>query len=88
MVSSFLPVAAEGYAAWTESSGRDQHLILWNADTGASQEVASAKVTFYPSLGGNWLVWQAYANVRPDYESNGMFGLNLSTISWNGLGNP
>lgn len=82
VASSFLPVAAEGYATWTESSGRDERLILWNSKTSTSQEVASAKVTFYPSLGGDWLVWQAYADVRPGYESNGLFGLDLSTLNW------
>ena len=78
--SAFVPTAAEGYAAWTEASDRDQHLIVWNSSTGTSQEVATAKVTFYPSLGGGWLVWAAYADVRPGYESNGIFGLDLAAL--------
>ena len=78
--SAFVPTAAEGYAAWTEASNRDQHLIVWDSRTGSSQEVATARVTFYPSIGDGWLVWSAYADVRPGYESNGMFGLDLAFV--------
>lgn len=78
--SAFVPTAAEGFAAWTEASDRQQHLILWDSRTGASQEIASAKVTFYPSIGGGWIVWHAYAEVRPGYQSGGMFGIDLAAL--------
>ena len=78
--SAFVPTAAEGYAAWTEASDQMQRLIVWDSRTGASRDVADAEVTFYPSIGDGWLVWQAYADVRAGYESGGMFGLDLSLL--------
>jgi hypothetical protein len=78
--SAFVPTAAEGYAAWTEASDRDQHLIVWDSRTSSSHEVATAKVTFYPSIGDGWLVWSAYADVRPGYESNGIWGVDLALL--------